>query len=409
MITEYKFRVRWIFNALLILYLFSLFFTEVVQIFREGNFVYKQSICYSIKSKAGLNVRSGPGLQYDILATLPSGKKIERDSVIGEWSRIVHTSGEKGFVRTSLLRASTTDNYSMLVKTWGSVGLTIFALLLLYKYSIRHLIGYFYPRIKRINREKNSDYDFTNNQFPIEEAYLHPQAQDVLCSQSANDRTTVPDININIGISLEVLPSQEKPKVLPNLKKKETPKCVGCKETKVLNDDHLFCHSCYSEYKQYVAKKDKSKPSKNNRKIPTPHAFALFLKLKEEQKRLNMNDLEIKLEHEVRYKNSDKNERFFTKHVDIAFVYNPPKGRNIDIMYIEVDGSYHNKPEALCTDIQRTTGDFISNVSLHRISNKSICTFLREGQCNTHNPAVTLLDSYTKTLDKYTCNSNKQT
>ncbi len=55
-------------------------------------------------SRAGTNLRKGPGQDYAVLATLPEGARVSCLDVSGKWCRVVTDDGATGWVHASLLR-----------------------------------------------------------------------------------------------------------------------------------------------------------------------------------------------------------------------------------------------------------------------------------------------------------------
>jgi len=59
--------------------------------------------CFITVNADRVNVRSGPGLQFDVIATLPRGAQAEFISVEGQWTRIRLSDGRIGFVFSELI------------------------------------------------------------------------------------------------------------------------------------------------------------------------------------------------------------------------------------------------------------------------------------------------------------------
>lgn len=83
-----------------------------------------------------LNVRSGPGKNYEVLDTAPKGEKITELSKEGNWTKIHMDSGITGFVSTKFLTAAQpssakTNNKSY---SWWQIILAIGGFLLLAKF-----------------------------------------------------------------------------------------------------------------------------------------------------------------------------------------------------------------------------------------------------------------------------------
>ncbi len=54
-----------------------------------------------------VNVRSGPGTEYEILGTVSAGDELTRTGTSGKWSQVSY-NGESGFISTSLLSTTPT-------------------------------------------------------------------------------------------------------------------------------------------------------------------------------------------------------------------------------------------------------------------------------------------------------------
>jgi uncharacterized protein YgiM (DUF1202 family) len=59
--------------------------------------------CFITANADRVNVRSGPGLQFDVIATLVRGQQAEFIAVEGQWTRIRLADGRIGFVFSELI------------------------------------------------------------------------------------------------------------------------------------------------------------------------------------------------------------------------------------------------------------------------------------------------------------------
>lgn len=70
---------------------------------REGELPFAAALRLTVNT--GANVREGPGTDYRVLFTLPSGAAVTGLSHTEEWMRISHDSGRSGWIHASLLVA----------------------------------------------------------------------------------------------------------------------------------------------------------------------------------------------------------------------------------------------------------------------------------------------------------------